>query len=325
MKAALVVARGGPDCRIVAEHPDPVAGPTDVLIRVRACALNHLDIFVRRGVAGKHVPLPHISGGDIAGEVLSVGSEVTHLNLGERVLVDPMVGHEAIGEDLPGGLAEIAVVPAKNCIKLPDDVDYQTAAALPIAYGTANRMLVTRGRVQAGEVIAVLGASGGVGNAVVLIAKALGCKVIACGSTDAKLERLADIGADVLVNTTTEDFSARIWAETGRQGADVVVDYTGADTWAGSIRATRPGGRVLTCGATSGYDVTMHQPFVWVRELDIIGSNGWRRSDLEYLLDMVRTKKLRPVIDSVLPLDEVQEAERRLEERLAFGKVVVTP
>ncbi|MGN9847306.1 zinc-binding dehydrogenase [Nonomuraea sp. H19] len=325
MKAALIVARGGPDCRIVAEHPAPVAGPTDALIRVRACALNHLDIFVRRGVAGKHVQLPHISGGDIAGEVLSVGSEVTHLRSGERVLVDPLVGHEAIGEDLPGGLAEIAVVPAANCITLPDDVDYQTAAALPIAYGTANRMLVTRGRVQAGEVVAVLGASGGVGNAVVLIAKALGCKVIACASTDAKLEWLAEIGADVLVNTTREDFSARIWAETGRHGADVVVDFTGADTWAGSIRATRPGGRVLTCGATSGYDVTMHQPFVWVREIDIVGSNAWRRSDLEHLLNMVRTKKLNPVIDSVLPLDEVQEAERRLEERLAFGKVMVTP
>ncbi|WP_016699366.1 zinc-binding dehydrogenase [Actinoalloteichus spitiensis] len=325
MKAALIVDRGGPECRVVREHPAPEPGPGEALIRVRACGLNHLDVFVRNGTAGGQLPLPHISGGDIAGEVAGYGPDTTGPAEGTRVLVDPLVHGKALGEDLPGGLAEYAVVPAANLLPLPDEVSFEQAAALPIAYGTAQRMIVTRAKLQPGETVAVLGAAGGVGTGVVLIAKAIGARVIACASSREKLDRLTELGADVVVNSREEDFSARIWRETGKRGVDVMVDYTGADTWAGSIRATRPGGRVVTCGATSGYEVSQFQPYVWVRELDILGSNAWSRADLQGLLDSVATGTLNPVIDSVLPLDQVSEAERLLEERLVFGKVIVTP
>lgn len=325
MKAALIIERGGPECRVVADHPEPTPGPGEVVVRVRACGLNHLDVFVRRGVAGKHLPLPHVSGGDIAGEVHALGEGVSGIEIGQRVLVDPLIDNKALGEDLPGGLAEYALAPAANMIPLPDDVSFEQAAALPIAYGTALRMLLTRGRLQAGETIGILGASGGVGVACVQIAKLVGCRVIACAGSQEKLDRLKELGADVLINYREEDFSKRIWQETGKQGVDMMVDYTGADTWEGSVRATKVGGRIVTCGATSGYDVSMFLPYVWVREIDILGSNAWTRFDLEQLISWIREGKLEPVIDRVLPLEEVGEAERLLEDREVFGKVLVRP
>lgn len=325
MNAALILERGGPEQRVVREHPAPTPGPRQVLLRVHACGLNHLDIFVRRGVAGRHVSMPHISGGDVAGEVVAVGDDVHEVAVGSRVLVDPFIDGGVLGEDMPGGLAELIVVPAANCIPLPDGVSTEHAAALPIAYGTALRMLITRGRLAAGETVAILGAAGGVGCACLQLAKLAGARVIACAGSDAKLERLAALGADVLVNSREQDFSAAIWRETDKQGVDVMVDYTGADTWPRSIRATRDGGRILTCGATSGYDVEMHLPYVWVRELTIIGSNAWRRSDLEQLVEHVRSGQLEPIVDRVLPLEETSEGERLLEQREVLGKVLVTP
>ncbi|WP_053206109.1 zinc-binding dehydrogenase [Jiangella muralis] len=325
MRAAVVVERGGPEGRVVQSHPRPVAGPRDVLIRVRACSLNHLDVFVRKGVAGTHLPLPHISGGDIAGEVAGLGAEVSGLEIGQRVLVDPLIDGKALGEDMQGGLAEYAAVPAENCIPLPGDVAYEQAAALPIAYGTARRQLVTRGGLQAGETVAILGAAGGLGTGAVMIAKAVGATVIACAGSPDKLKRLAELGADIVIDSSADDWGAQLWKATGKQGVDLMVDNTGAATWQQSIRATKPGGRVVTCGATSGYEVTQYQPYVWVRELDIRGSNGWRREDLVELLAMVQDGRLKPVIDRVLPLDDIREAERLIEERLVFGKVVITP
>lgn len=325
MKAAVIVDRGGPENRVVQEHPDPAVGPNDVLVRVRACSLNHLDVFVRRGVAGGHLPLPHISGGDISGEIAALGGDVQDLAVGQRVLVDPLVDGKALGEDMQGGLAELASVPAANCVLLPEGVSFDEAAALPIAYGTARRQLITRGGLQAGETVAILGAAGGLGTGAVLIAAAHGARVIACASSPERLQRLAELGADVCVDTSRDDWGARIWEETGKKGVDLMVDNTGADTWAHSIRATKPGGRVVTCGATSGYEVTHFQPYVWVRELDIRGSNGWRRDDLEALLSLVAQKQLTPIIDRVLPLEDIREAERLLEERMVFGKVIVRP
>ena len=324
MRAALIVERGGPDGRVIGDHPIPEAGPADVLVRVRACSLNHLDVFVRKGVAGGHLPLPHISGGDIAGEIARVGSDVSGVAAGDRVLIDPLVRGKALGEDMQGGLAEYAAVPAANCIPLPDDVEYVTAAALPIAYGTARRQLITRGRLQAGETVAILGAAGGLGTGAVMIAKAVGARVIACASSQAKRDRLTELGADIVIDSSAEDWGAQIWKATGKQGVDLMVDNTGAATWQSSIRATSPGGRVVTCGATSGYDVTQFQPYVWVRELDILGSNGWRREDLEALLGMVRDGTLAPVIDSTYPLEDIRAAEQRLEDRSVIGKVVIT-
>jgi alcohol dehydrogenase len=310
---------------MVGDYPKPTLQAGDVLISVKACALNHLDIFVRRGIPGRTLPLPHISGGDIAGIVAELGEGVDNVKVGDRVLIDPLVHGEALGEDLTGGLAEFVKVPAANCIPLPEGMTFEDAAALPIAYGTAWRMLITRGQLRASETILVLGASGGVGTAAVQIAKVAGATVIAAAGSDEKLEKLRELGADYLLNYNKVDFSREAWYLTGKKGVDVVVDYTGKDTWHGSIRCCRRGGRILTCGATTGYEAVTDLRYVWTKEINIMGSNAWERRDLEILLQMVQQGKLKPIIDRVMPLEEIREAHRIIEEREVFGKVVMHP
>jgi alcohol dehydrogenase len=241
------------------------------------------------------------------------------------VLVDPAIEGGAIGEDTPGGLAEYALVPAANLMPLPDEISFDEAAALPIAYGTAWRMLLTRGAVRAGERVLILGAAGGVGTACVQIAKMAGCIVYAAASREDKLGKLRDLGADHLINYRDTEFDREVWRLTGKQGVDVVVDYTGADTWARSLRSLRKGGRLLTCGATTGYEAVTDLRYVWVRELTILGSDGWTRADLEALLAAVRAGRIRPVIDRVLPLAQTAEGQRLLEDREAVGKVIIHP
>jgi alcohol dehydrogenase len=326
MRAALILEHGDRNNVVVGEYPKPEAGPNEVIVKVEAVSLNHLDIFVRRGIPGRTLPLPHISGGDISGIVEQVGEGVINSKPGDRVLVDPSIpGHGALGEDLTGGLAEYVKVPAQNLIPLPDDISFEEAAALPIAYGTAWRMLITRGKLQANETILILGASGGVGNAAVLIAKLAGAKVIAAAGSDDKLEKLKELGADLVINYNTTDFAKEVWSYTGKKGADVVVDYTGKATWPQSIKSTRVGGRILTCGATTGYEAVTDLRYVWVREITIIGSNGWEASDLITLLELVQNHKLKPIIDRVLPLEEIREAHRIIEEREFFGKIIIKP
>ena len=323
MRAAVIREHGGPETIGVEHVPVPRPGPKDALVRVAVCALNHLDIFVRRGMPGLPIPLPHISGGDIAGVVADVGSDASGDLVGATVLVDPAVDGGAIGEDRPGGLAEYVVVPASNLLRLPADAPLEAFAALPIAYGTAHRMLFHRAALQAGETVAVLGASGGVGVACVQLGKRAGTRVIACTSSAAKAEQLRELGADDVIDVTEDDFSGAIWRLTGKQGADVVVDYTGEQTWAGSIRCTRHGGRVVTCGATTGYEAITDLRYVWRRELDIRGSDGWTRDDLETLVRLVVDGDLRPVIHGVFELDDIRLAIAELEERRALGKVIV--
>ncbi|GGF91678.1 alcohol dehydrogenase [Paenibacillus albidus] len=326
MRAALILKHGDRNNVVVGEYPKPEAGPKEVVVKVEAVSLNHLDIFVRRGIPGRKLPLPHISGGDISGIVEQAGEGVINAKPGDRVLIDPSIpGHGALGEDLTGGLAEYVKVPAQNLIPLPDEISFEEAAALPIAYGTAWRMLITRGKLQANETILILGASGGVGNAAVLIAKLAGAKVIAAAGSDDKLEKLKELGADLVINYNKTDFSKEVWDYTGKKGADVVVDYTGKATWPQSIKSTRVGGRILTCGATTGYEAVTDLRYVWVREITIIGSNGWEASDLITLLDLVQNHKLKPIIDRVLPLDDIREAHRIIEEREFFGKIIIKP
>jgi NADPH:quinone reductase-like Zn-dependent oxidoreductase len=304
--------------------PEPPAGW--VRLRVLACALNMLDIFVRRGMPGVHLPLPHVPGGDVVGVVEELGEGVEGPAPGATVLVDPSIDGRALGEDIPGGLAESAVVPAGNCLPLDvPRVEVPLYAALPIAYGTARRMLFTRAQIQPGETVVVLGAAGGVGVACTQLASAFGARVIACSSSTSKLARLAELGAAELVNTSETDFSARVWALTGRRGADVIVDYLGADTWERSVRALRRGGRLLTCGATTGFLAQTDLRYVWGREVDIRGSNGWERQDLLALVEQVRRGSLRPEIHAVYPLSQARAAVAELEERRALGKVVVVP
>jgi NADPH:quinone reductase-like Zn-dependent oxidoreductase len=322
----VVTEHGGPECLDygLAEIPEPPPGW--IRVRVLACALNMLDVFVRRGMPGVPLELPHVPGGDITGIVDALGEGVHEPVAGTFVLLDPMVDHKALGENLPGGLAEYVIAPAANAIPLDAPIeDAPSYAALPIAYGTARRMLNERAQVRAGESVVVLGAAGGVGVACIQLGSAAGARVIACSSSRAKLDELAKLGAAELVDSSGGDFGKQVWNLTGRTGADVVVDYLGADTWPQSIRALRRGGRLVTCGASTGFLAETDLRYVWTRELSILGSDGWSREDLTELARQVRTGQLTPVIHGVYPLSRIREAVAELEDRRAIGKVVVVP
>lgn len=326
MRAAVVTEHGGPECLDygLAEIPEPPPGW--IRVRVLACALNMLDVFVRRGMPGVPLELPHVPGGDITGIVDALGEGVHEPVAGTFVLLDPMVDHKALGENLPGGLAEYVIAPAANAIPLDAPVeDAPSYAALPIAYGTARRMLNERAQVRAGESVVVLGAAGGVGVACIQLGSAAGARVIACSSSRAKLDELAKLGAAELVDSSGGDFGKQVWNLTGRTGADVLVDYLGADTWPQSIRALRRGGRLVTCGASTGFLAETDLRYVWTRELSILGSDGWSREDLTELARQVSTGQLTPVIHGVYPLSRIREAVAELEDRRAIGKVVVVP
>jgi alcohol dehydrogenase len=327
MRAVVVEGHGGLDrVKLRTDWPEPKAGPGQVVVDVRACGLNYLDIFVRRGMPGLAVEMPRIPGGDISGVVSAVGAGVDRSWSGRRVMIDPHIKPGgALGEHANGGLCDRIAVDADNLIAMPDTVSFEQAAALPIAYGTAWRMMIARGRVQKGETVLILGASGGVGTACVQIAKNLGAEVIACASSADKLQRLKELGADHLIDYTREDFSRRAWEISGKKGVDVVVNYTGGDTWVPSIRALALHGRLLTCGATAGYDPPEDIRYIWRREVNIIGCNGWTRSDLEQLLAEVARGTIRPIIDGVYPLEQAAEAMRVIEDREVFGKVILRP
>jgi alcohol dehydrogenase len=331
MRAVVIHEHGGRD-KLVEEYPPrPVAGPKEIVVAVKACALNQLDMFVLRGLPGLPVRLPRIPGSDTAGVVDEVGEGVTTVSVRQRVMLDPTIklpdgSLGALGEHADGGLAEYIRVPEGNAIPIPDEVSFIEAAALPTAYGTAWRMLVTRGQVQRGEHVLILGASGGVGTGCVQIAKMMGCVVFAAASTEAKLARLKEVGADVLVNYSEHpEFHRYVRGITSGAGVDVVINYTGGDTWVNSLKSLKPGGRLLTCGATAGYDPRTDIRYIWTRELKIIGANGIRREDLSVLLDAVRGGRIKAIVDRVVPLAEVREGFRLLENREVCGKVIITP
>ena len=327
MRAAAISAHGGLDqVRLRTDWPEPKAGPGQAVVTVKACGLNYLDIFVLQGMPGLPVTMPRIPGGDIAGVVHSVGAGVSREWVGRRVLIDPHIKPGgALGEHANGGLCERIAIEAENLIHMPDAVTFEQAAALPIAYGTAYRMMITRGHVQAGELVLILGASGGVGTGCVQIAKNLKARVIACASSPEKLRRLKELGADHVIDYTKEDFSKKAWELSGKKGVDVLVNYTGGDTWVPSLRALAKHGRLLTCGATAGFDPMTDIRYIWRREVNIIGANGWTREDLEALLLEVERGTIKPIIDRVFPLAESAEAMRLLQDREVFGKVIVVP
>ncbi len=337
MRAVVLREHGGLD-RLVYEpdYRDPVCGADDVVIRTRACALNYHDIFTRRGMPGIRLAFPLIVGNDAAGEVVRSGANVTAFKPGDRVLIDPSNRVEAgfMGETVDGGLGEFVCVPAHMLIALDEHVDFASAAALPVAYGTAHRMMIDRGRIQAGEIVLILGASGGVGTGCVQLAKMAGATVVVCASTDEKLARLKVCGADIGINYTTQDWVAECHRLFGRAttrggpsgGVDMAVNFTGGDTWTRALRVLRRGGRMLTCGATAGFDPKEDIRPIWTFELNIMGSNGWSRGDILALLAMVKSGTLRPVLHQPrYGLADGREAMRQIEERLAFGKVIVEP
>lgn len=337
MKAAVVREHGAPDrLNFETDFPDPRPGPGDVIVAVKASSLNYHDVFTRRGMPGIKVPMPAIMGLDVAGEIAEIGPGVTGWSKGDRVLVDPINRIEGglMGETVHGGLAELCRAKAHQLVKIPEGVSFSDAAALPVAYGTALRMMRTNGRVAAGEKVLILGASGGVGVCCVQLAKIAGAEVIACAGTDAKAKRLAELGADKTINYIEKDFMKEVFAMYGKptrrgagsdQGVDVVVNYTGGDTWVKSMKVLKVGGRLLTCGATAGYDPQEDIRFIWTFELKVLGSNGWARSDIVTLLEMVQQGKLKVLVDKVYKLEEAREALRVIEDREVFGKIVVAP
>lgn len=337
MRAAVLYDHGGP-ANIVFEpsYPDPLPGPGDVLLRMRACSLNYHDVFTRKGMPGIKVPLPIITGIDVAGDVVEADLDATGFAPGDRVLVDPIdrVKGGLLGETMDGGLAELIRVPAHMLVNLDPAVDYAAAAALPVAYGTAYRMMLTRGNIQPGETVLILGASGGVGTCCVQLAKQAGATVVACASSDDKLARLKALGADIGINYATSDWvkecqnrfgRARVFGE-DQGGIDVVVNFTGGETWTKSLRVLRRDGRLLTCGATAGYDPKEDIRFIWTFELNIIGSNGWSREDVQALLDLVKAGRLQPALHPQrYSIAEAGEAMRLLDDRQVYGKVIVEP
>lgn len=330
MRAAYFEEHGPTSNIVVGEQPDPTPGPRDVIIQVRAASLNGFDPMILAGTTELKTPLPMIPLGDCAGEIVSVGSEVTGWEIGARVVPHPFVfGEGMTGETRLGTAAHFARFPASNLFRIPDNVAFEDAACLPIAYGTAHRMMYTRGNVRAGEKVLILGATGGVGVCAVELAKARGCEVIACGSAGWKLERLKAIGADHVINTSEVDFEDAVRGLTGKArafgggGVDVIINYIGGETWAKSLRVLARGGRMLTCGATAGFNPTTDIRYIWTYEHNVLGSNGWLAEDQRALLEMVAEGRLKPRIHAVRPLEDVGAAIQSLIDREVFGKVVI--
>jgi alcohol dehydrogenase len=334
MRALLLRKHGGlDDLEVVDDHPLPQAIEGHVVIRVRASSFNYHDVFTVRGMPGIKVPLPVVIGLDMAGEITETGAGITGWKIGDRVLVNPVNKKKGLmGEMLDGGMAEYCLVSADQLVAMPAHVSFEQAASLPVAYGTAHRMLITHNTVEKGERVIVLGASGGVGTGCVILAKLLGAHVIACASSDEKLARLREMGADEVIDYTKTDWSKWAVEKYGKPqrrsyegGVDVVINFTGGDTWHPSLRCLKRGGKLLVCGATAGYDPKEDLRYVWSFELKIIGSNSFYDEDLKGLMELIEQGKMQPVIDKVLPLSEAREGLRLIQDREVIGKVVVTP
>lgn len=334
MKALLLRQHGGlENLTVVADYPKPQVTDGHVVLRVRASSFNYHDVFTVKGMPGIKVPLPVIIGLDLAGEIDEVGAGVSGWKKGDRVLVNPVNKKKGLmGEMLDGGMAEYCLVAADQLIKMPDGVSFEDAASLPVAYGTAHRMLITHKTVKAGDKVIILGASGGVGTGCVILCKQLGAHVIACASSEEKMAALKAMGADECLDYTKLDWSK--WAvekygkpqrRTYEGGVDVVINFTGGDTWLPSLRCLKRGGKVLVCGATAGYDPKEDLRYVWSFELQIIGSNSFYDDNLKALMDMIQAGTMKPVIDKVVPLEGAAEGLRLIQDRKVIGKVVVTP
>jgi len=338
MKAVRFHAHGGPDVLRHEEVSEPIPGPGEALVRVRACALNHLDLWQRRGMERVQIRFPHISGADVAGEVVS--SPEGEFAAGRRVMLQPGIScgrcaacldgrdnecpiYDVLGYRSDGGYAEYVKVPVQNLIAIPDAIGFVEAAAFPLAFLTAWHMLITRAHLRAGEDVLVLGAGSGVGQAAIQIAWRHGARVFATAGTDEKLARARQLGAYEVVNHTMEDWPKRIKDFTGGRGVDVVVEHTGTATWDHSLKSLVRGGRLVTCGATTGHDARIDLRFLFGRQLSLLGSYMGRKGELLRAAPFFFAGELRSVVDRTYPLAEAAEAHRRLEARAQFGKIVL--
>ena len=342
MKAVVFHEHGGIDKLRYEDRPEPVVRDNEVLVQVKACALNHLDIWARIGLPGIQIPLPHISGNDICGEVVSTGRLVTRARSGDAVIVSPGLScgvceyclsgrdnmcrsYKIIGYLTDGGYAELVSVPEVNIIPKPEWLNPEEAAAVPLVFMTAWHMLVTRAAVSPGEYALILGAGSGVGSAAIQIAKLLGAHVIATAGSQEKLRLARGLGADDVINHNDQDITAEARRITEKRGVDVVFEHVGSATWEKSVKALAVGGRLVTCGATTGYMGQTDIRYVYSRQLSILGSYMASRAELLKVIELVRQRRLKPVVDRVYSLAEAARAQERMEKREHFGKIVLRP
>ena len=327
MKAVRIHEDGGPDVLVLEDVPDAVAGEGEVLIRLRASALNHLDVWIRKGLPS--VPKPRILGADGAGVVEALGAGVSGFEPGQRVVINPGIAApngaiHVVGEHGDGTNAELIAVPAANVYPIPDGLSFEDAAAFPLVFETAYRMLVTRARLQEGEWVLLWGIGSGVSTAGLAIARALGARTIVTSSSNAKLERAKELGADVTVNHADDDVKAAVKEVTAGHGADIVIDHVGEATWRTSLEVAAREGRIAVCGATSGPNPPAALHRVWWKQLTILGSSMGSKEDFEAVYDLVASGRAMPVVDEVLPLGDIRRAHERLEAGEQLGKIVLT-
>jgi len=346
MKAVVFHKHGPPDVLSYEEIANPKIGPNQVLIKVKAVALNHLDLFVRAGIPGLNLDMPHILGSDISGEIVELGSDVNPtLELGQKILVDPGIscgvcefcirGEESLcssygilGEHYRGGYAEFLAVNPRNVVPIPTTVglDFVEASAIPLTLMTAWRLLITKAKIKPGDDLLIIGIGGGVALAALQIAKAAGARVIVTSSSDMKLEKSRLLGADITINhKTTPEYHKEVYRLTENRGVDVVLDSVGQATWARSLKSLRNGGKLVTCGATSGPKAETNVNLLFWKQLEILGSTMGSRNELRTALKLVWNGKVTPIVDSVYPLSKAKEAHEVLERGEQFGKLILRP
>jgi len=340
MKAIVFNAHGGPEVLKFTDVPDPAIRPNEVLVRVRACALNHLDIWVRRGIPGVPIPLPHIPGSDVSGEIAQIGAEVNTVRIGQKVVLAPGVAcgkcaacvagqdnhcryFTNLGYLIDGGCAEFVRAPEVNCLPYPENLTFEEAASIPLVFQTAWHMLLARAELQPGEDVLILGAGSGVGTAAIQIAKFFGASVIATAGSDEKLQKAKQLGADHLINHKTQKIGDEVRRITSKRGVDVVFEHVGTATWDDSFASLAPGGRLVTCGATTGYDAKVDLRFLFSRQLSLLGSYMGTKSEIHSVMRLVASGRLKPILDRVFPLAEAADAHAYLESGSQFGKVVL--
>jgi NADPH:quinone reductase-like Zn-dependent oxidoreductase len=342
MKAIIFNEHGGPDVLCYSEAAEPKIGPGEVLVRVRACALNHLDLWCRRGLPGVQIPFPHIPGSDISGEVAKIGETVSRVKIGQKVLLAPGLScgqcpaclggadnkcrkYTLIGYIVDGGCAEFVKAPEVNVIPIPGDLSFNEAAAVPLVFLTAWHMLIGRAALQPGEDLLVLGAGSGVGSAAIQIGKLSGARVIATAGSDAKLEKARALGADEVINHSKQKIADEVKRITERRGVDVVFEHVGTATWDASLGSLAVGGRLVTCGATTGFDAKVDLRYLFARQISLLGSYMGSKAELYAVLKLIGQRKLRAVIDRTLPLAQCAQGHALLESREQFGKIVLNP
>ncbi|KHE93118.1 MAG: zinc-binding dehydrogenase [Candidatus Scalindua rubra] len=344
MKATVFKEHGSVDKLVYTDFADPVISSSEVLVKVKACGINHLDIWVREGLPGVTLPLPHIPGCEIAGEIAGIGSEikVKGLSIGQRVLVAPGIScgkceyclssndslcHEfrIMGFQVNGGYAEYAKAPAENIIPVSDKLSFEEWAAAPLVFLTAWNMLKTRGNLTTGETVLIHAAGSGIGSAAIQIARLSGADVITTVGSNEKLEKARELGADLVINHSKEDFADKVNEFTDGKGVDLVFEHIGPDTWEKSMLCLKRGGRIVTCGATSGQTVSLDIRFLFAKQLSISGCYMGSRSELLKVLRLIESGRLKPVVDSVFPLKDAVAAQTKMLDRKQFGKIVLVP